>query len=261
MMNIRFDITCEEDWEKIPKDVTVLFVGCDSYYAETLYPIPEGVKYLHCTGMRLERITSIPSTLISLDCAYNEIKVLPELHEGLKYLDCRCNPLESVPALPKSLVSLDCRGCGLTKLPLLSHTRIKFLDCDNNRIDWIPKLPDTIRRLELKNNMLEVLPKIGRKVDIDYYFNPLLDVYYDYDSKYRHAKVKPIDDIIENLNDMARLTILKKMLTKINKIFFNNKIRVVQSLWKNYWYKPFTLDGYDYPVSRYMLCHIKDLGL
>jgi len=265
-----YSICNPNDWERIPRipsGVKTLFIA---FTDSVLPPVPEGIVKLYCGGIRLKRLTSLPSTLTLLSCHYNELESLPKLPDGLEILKCTSNRLSCLPNLPVSLKQLQCEDCGVKALPELQHTSLWLLSVSRNRLKSIPRLPESIKDIYCEDNMLTritTLPgnvrklimnnnKLNRLGKLEYKDNPLLPIYYRDEGK---TLLRSEKEIYEKLNDLSRIIILKEMLTKLNRVYLDNKIRVFQRFWKDYWYTPFTLDGYDYPVSRYMIHHFKGL--
>jgi len=239
-----YSIIENNDWENIPEKTRTLYVHRNACIESVLPPVPEGIVNLYCGGIGLEKVISLPSTLKVLGCYNNSLKSLPKLPNNLSILSCQHNPLVSLPEIPASVRVITCWFCGLTSLPDLYHTGIHTLNCSNN-------------------NCLTVLPKFeyDNIDEFKYYGNPLIPIYYRDRKKndkiaYVIGGKKSIKnkwEIYHELNDLARIIVLKKMLTLLNRVYLDNKIRILQRAWKDYWYKPITLDGYDYPVSRYMI--------
>src|ERR1017187_7651143 len=83
------------------------------------------------------------TSLIYLNCGYNNLTTLPALPNTLNYLDCNSNFLTTLPTLPNSLNSLTCELNFLTSLPSLPNS-LQVLACNNNNIACFPTFPNSI---------------------------------------------------------------------------------------------------------------------
>jgi len=119
---------------------TLVTLDCSENRLTELPTLPPTLVELNCKQNWIKRLPTLPSTLIELDCGYNPISVLPALPPTLENLDCSNNALDRLPKLPLTLVKLICSSNKITRLPDLPPT-LKFLDCRYNKIPQLPALP------------------------------------------------------------------------------------------------------------------------
>jgi len=125
----------------------------------------DSLKTLNCsnvTGLTLNYVSllpTLPSTLDTLICDYNQLTTLPTLPATLTYLSCRYNQITSLPAIPNSLLILSCVSNKLTGLPALPNT-LTSLDFGYNLVTAISAFPDSLASLGCYNNQLTSLPAL-----------------------------------------------------------------------------------------------------
>ena len=86
------------------------------------------------------------TTLIELNCSWNQLTELPDLSKcvSLKELYCSGNQLTELPDLRPcvSLITLSCNYNQLTELPDLSKcVSLEYLSCSDNQLTEEPKVP------------------------------------------------------------------------------------------------------------------------
>ena len=138
------------------------------------YDTDEEVAVMNVEVKRLYQLPRLPTTLIELNCGYNNLSRLPELPETLRVLRChhnrltqlpklpalttlsiRANYFETIRPLPKTLVKLCCSFNRLKKLPRL-YKNLKELICSNNHLTSL-KLPSQLEELDCSENELQRL--------------------------------------------------------------------------------------------------------
>ena len=109
------------------------------------------------------------TTLIQLNCYYNQLTELPDLRQcvSLKELYCDNNQLTELPDLSKcvSLEKLYCSCNKLTELPdLCPCVSLKKLDCFSNQLTALPDLSKcvSLKKLYCTYNLLTELPDLLR---------------------------------------------------------------------------------------------------
>jgi Leucine-rich repeat (LRR) protein len=158
------------------------------------------------------------------------------LPDSLKYFACSNNRLTSFEGLilPDSVIDFDCSNNGLTSFEgfTLPHHLLSF-NCSNNSLTSLEGLilPDSL-------------------VDFDCSNNQLTSEYYN-----DNGRIKSMNEI----NEISYKWRVNKASNIINNMIKDKKAREIQNLWKNYWLTPTKIQGYDYPVSRYMIYHKHDL--
>ena len=124
------------------------------------------------------QLTTLPDlskcvSLTILYCSYNQLTELPDLSRcvSLKYLNCCYNQLTELPDLSKCvlLTYLYCRANQLTELPDLSKcVSLTHLYCDYNQLTELPDLSKcvSLTHLYCDTNQLTEKPKVpsGTKV-------------------------------------------------------------------------------------------------
>ena len=115
-----------------------------------------------------QKCTFEGTTLIELDCCYNQLTELPAgLPQcvSLKILNCSYNQLTELPDLRQcvSLIELNCFNNQLTELPDLSKcVSLKHLWCFNNQLTELPDLRPcvSLKDLYCPHNQLTEEPKV-----------------------------------------------------------------------------------------------------
>lgn len=100
------------------------------------------------------------STIVELDCRYNELIEIPSLLlcKKLKILKCSYNKLLTLPELPKNIEYIDCGHNNISLLSLfMNHTKLKYLNCSYNNISSL-NIPDYLEYLICNNNIIRNLP-------------------------------------------------------------------------------------------------------
>ena len=94
--------------------------------------------------------TSLPSTMVTLNCSDNQLTQLPDLPSTLVTLNCSYNRLTQLPSLPSTLVRLYCTWNQLTCLPDLPSTLVETLYCSGNQLT----LPKTLIKRDCSGNAI-----------------------------------------------------------------------------------------------------------
>jgi hypothetical protein len=110
---------------------------------------------LNLSDLGLEQLPDIPDSCRHLNCAYNNLKQLPNLPHYVQ-LFCQGNKLTELPKLD-NCVCLNCSNNLLRQLPDLRHCRELY--CSNNMLDKLPELP-LCTYLDCSFNKLKVLPEL-----------------------------------------------------------------------------------------------------
>ena len=88
------------DLPELPPSLGSLDIDCSPLRNGTLPQLPPALKHLVCVSAALTRLPPLPSSLVTLDCATNNLRALPSpLPAALEYLDCDSNDLEFLPTL------------------------------------------------------------------------------------------------------------------------------------------------------------------
>lgn len=131
----------------------------------------KNVKYLVVENLSLDKLPTLPSKLIELNCNGNSLEKLPELPSTLIKLECSANLLQHLPALPPRLKELHCWADSLKELPQLPPT-LKVIVCGANALTKLPELPPTLVELNCAYNysikVLPTLPKTLKTLLCDY---------------------------------------------------------------------------------------------
>jgi Leucine-rich repeat (LRR) protein len=95
----------------------------------------------------------LPSTLLELDCNYNQLIELKNLSNKLKNLNCSNNQLKELENLPNKLTYLNCNNNQLTELKNLPNA-LQYLNCNHNQLIELKNLPNTLYTLFCEHNQL-----------------------------------------------------------------------------------------------------------
>ena len=109
----------------------------------------------------LDKIVSLPSTLVVLDCSENKLTSLPALPQTMQELMCASNQLKTLPSLPSGLKSLWCSFNKIRKLPSLPNG-LSYFYANDNEIGCLPILPKGIEFGGLSNNPISCIPSEER---------------------------------------------------------------------------------------------------
>lgn len=143
-----------------PLSNTLSVLWCNDNPIGGVLTLPNSLHELHCGGIGVNVLpTSLPSSLLYLECAGNQITALPPLPASLRDLNCNNNLLTALPALPYGLNHLSCGNNQITQLPPLPST-LDDLDCQANQLTSLPALPDTLSQLTCRENPLTSLPDL-----------------------------------------------------------------------------------------------------
>jgi hypothetical protein len=115
----------------------------------------EEVAVMNVEVKRLYQLPRLPTTLIELNCGYNNLSRLPELPETLRILKCGSNCLSQLPKLP-ALTWLEIHSNDFKTLRRLPSS-LNYLSCGSNEMLKLPKLPHYLKRLSCDNNQLTKL--------------------------------------------------------------------------------------------------------
>jgi hypothetical protein len=128
----------------------------------SIVQIPNTVKIFHITHCMLKRIDRIPFSAEYVNCAYNQLPVLPDMNHNayLKILICNNNFITKLPRLPDSVNRLFCNCNLITVLPAHLPRQLKILYCNNNRITRIGVLPTRLHIFSCGYNRLKELSNI-----------------------------------------------------------------------------------------------------
>jgi hypothetical protein len=150
---------------------------------DSIYFLPDSIRYLDCSSNYIPFIASLPSQLIVLTCWHNQLTVLPPLPSTLVSLNCSDNWILNLN-LPNNLLYLDCSYYGGIGLPILPNTLLeltcnsvwiatlnnlpnglRYLNCSNNVwLTTISNLPDSLIRLECAYSILSSLTGLNSKL-------------------------------------------------------------------------------------------------
>ena len=114
--------------------------------------------------------------IVSIDCSYNQLTVLPTLPNSLIELYCHNNNLTVLPTLPQRLEYLVCSSNELTILQTLPNS-LTLLRCTYNKLTFIPTLPNSLTRLYCQSNILAFFPKFPDSLEYNYYDHNPVDTY------------------------------------------------------------------------------------
>ena len=140
----------------------------------TIPRLPEGVKYVICSGTSVRRLPPLPSTLIQLNisetriselpslpeglevlwCAHTNLRRLPPLPQTLRYLDISCTDVDSLPELPENLETLLIGTTLISELPQRLPRRLRTLVCKFSGLEKIPPLPETLKILDISSTSI-----------------------------------------------------------------------------------------------------------
>ena len=117
----------------------------------------EGLTFLQADYANIECLDGLEylTGLTAIICSNNPLKELPaSLPSGLIYLTCANNQLTTLPTLPSGLLGLSCGGNQLTSLPDLP-LGLEFLWCFDNQLTYLGSYekPATQESLEKRHLM------------------------------------------------------------------------------------------------------------
>jgi len=117
----------------LPATLTNLsIIRCDYCELQEIPVLPFNVKKFNCQFNHISRIAGpLPTGLITLRCAANEILELPELPASLLLLDCNTNRIVELPTLPNGIEDVDCGFNQISNLPTLPVSLTEF-NCIRN---------------------------------------------------------------------------------------------------------------------------------
>jgi phosphate transport system substrate-binding protein len=118
-------------------------LDCADNNLKVLPPLPDSVTRLYCYENEIGELPVLPKSLERFDCDDNYITFLPDLPEGLIYLSCNENQLEDLPKLPQSLEQLYCNNNFIWKMPEINEN-LKRLYIEDNYLTKTPVLPDSL---------------------------------------------------------------------------------------------------------------------
>lgn len=129
------------------------------------------LQYLKCSNNNLTTLDAVlPDSLLSLDCAHNQLTSLPDLPDSLQTLVCSYNKLTALPVLPINMDLIHCYNNELTQLPDFPNT-FSTLWADDNKITSLPPLPDSLRYISLIRNELTTFPAVSTTANKISYIN------------------------------------------------------------------------------------------
>ena len=90
---------------------------------ESTNSLPDNTTTIDISNKQLVCLIDLPrfTTLLTLNCKYNNLQYLPSLNKTLTYLDCSGNQLKYLPSLNINLEYLHCYDNQLTHLPPLNE--------------------------------------------------------------------------------------------------------------------------------------------
>jgi hypothetical protein len=121
-------------------------------------------------------LPNLPSSLLRLECQYNQLTFLPLLPGTLISINCNDNLLTSLPALPTSLINLSVSNNQLSSLPSLPQG-LQQLSCYKNFLTTLPNLSDSLRYFSCAENLITSLPSLPTSLDfLNCGLNPLISL-------------------------------------------------------------------------------------
>ncbi len=145
---------------------SLLQLNCANNQLTILPALPTSLSWLFCEINQITELPPLPNNLVVLYCGSNQLKKLPTLPNTLERLLCSNNQLTELPKLPNNLYLLICSVNLLTYLP--DFRVLVWLYCDNNLLTALPTLPNTIRTLSCSNNKLKTLPQLPASLQFVY---------------------------------------------------------------------------------------------
>lgn len=123
----------------------------------SLLAMPASLTFFACENNQLIILPTLPGTLSTLFCGGNQITTLAALPASLMFFSCHDNQLTSLPALPAQLISLYCFQNQISTLPTLPSL-LDTLVCDGNGLTSLPALPNSITLLSCATNSIACFP-------------------------------------------------------------------------------------------------------
>jgi uncharacterized repeat protein (TIGR01451 family) len=163
MNGSQMDITC-------PAIQSAFSVNVQQYNITDLTGIEHftSLLILNCSFNQLSFLPSLPPYLINLNCLSNNLSSLPPLPSTLLTLNCTSNPLlTTFDPWPPSLETLSIGGAGtslnIATIPPFPST-LKFLSVQSSQLTQLPPLPLNLETLFCGNNPLGNLPPLPSSI-------------------------------------------------------------------------------------------------
>ena len=203
-------------------------------------------------------------SIIKLDLSHKNLSVLPDnIPNTLKILECAENNLTIIPNLPVSLEILDCPENKLQIIDMLENINLKILNCSSNNIFLLNIIYTQIIELYTAYNNITNYPIISRFVDIlyDLQIIPIKPVILQSSHQYL-KKVKVLNCQSNNLLTLPYISPCNNVLERLDISY--NYIKHINILPKslkqlNYEFNPLTEKSIKY-IKKMFLHEVEELN-
>jgi uncharacterized repeat protein (TIGR01451 family) len=147
-----------------PAILSATNVNVQSYNISDLTGIEHftSLLFLNCSFNQISFLPTLPPNLINLNCLGNQLTSLPELPQGLLFIDFSSNfNLTSIAGWPANIQSIAMGSTALTvaAIPTFPET-VTFLSLQGLQLTELPTLPPNVNTLFIGSNPLGTLPEL-----------------------------------------------------------------------------------------------------
>ena len=164
----------------------------------SIHNAPTTVETLICPDNILKELSSLPGSLLNLDCRGNHIHNLDLAKlTHLQKLHCQDNKLKTIKNIPKTMIEFNCDNNQLHSIDLVGLHKLDILSTSNNPVLIIENRPTNIRSYTNDNNKLTAFDSIpgedgmdAKEIEQKINYTEALDAFFRLKNRYEQDLLK-----------------------------------------------------------------------